>query len=139
MARELHFEDSRKQAAINALDLDAMQHEIEQMEATCMRLESPVVWSHNDLLSGNVMVTEQVSGWPGMGWLETRHSRKAIMACILVRCDSRAGGRIASMDWHGCTAVVLWAMLTIPFCSVRVTWQTRGSAGGGTAAHACSL
>lgn len=71
MARELHFEDSQKQAAIRALDLDAMQHEIEQMEATCMRLESPVVWSHNDLLSGNIMVTEQVSGSPGVKWLHT--------------------------------------------------------------------
>ena len=69
MARELHFEDTQKQAAIDALDLDAMQDEIEQMEATCTRLESPVVWSHNDLLSGNVMVAEQVRGWPGLGWL----------------------------------------------------------------------
>ena len=68
MARELHFEDSQKQAAMNALDLGAMQHEVEQMEATCTRLESPVVWSHNDLLSGNVMVTEEVRGWPGVGW-----------------------------------------------------------------------
>ena len=67
MARGLHFDDSQKQAAKDALDLNAMQHEIEQMEATCMRLESPVVWSHNDLLSGNVMVTEQVRGWPGVG------------------------------------------------------------------------
>eukprot|EP00891_Asterochloris_glomerata_P001276 jgi/Astpho2/1276/Aster-07120 len=61
MARELHFEDSQKQAAIRALDLDAMQHEIEQMEATCMRLESPVVWSHNDLLSGNIMAGSDVN------------------------------------------------------------------------------
>ena len=62
MVRELQYEDSQKQAAMNALDLGAMQHEIEQMEAICMRLESPVVWSHNDLLSGNVMVAEQVRG-----------------------------------------------------------------------------
>ena len=68
MARELHFEDSHKQAAMKALDLGAMQYEIEQMEATCTRLESPVVWSHNDLLSGNVMVAEQVRGWPGVRW-----------------------------------------------------------------------
>ena len=68
MAQQLHIEESQKQTAVDALDLDAMQDEIKQMEAICMRLESPVVWSHNDLLSGNVMVTEQVRGWSCVGW-----------------------------------------------------------------------
>ena len=106
MARELHFADSRKQAAMNALDLGAMQHEIEQMEATCVRLESPVVWSHNDLLSGNVMVTEQVREFDGT--MQTRYSCGVVTTCTLTRRDGSAGERIEGMDWLGCKGVVLW-------------------------------
>ena len=112
MARELHFENSQKQAALNALDLDAMQHEIEQLEATCIRLESPVVWSHNDLLSGNVMVTEQVRRVARGGVAATPLQLWGHHPCTLMRCDE--WDHINGMDWHGRNEVNLWPCLPSP-------------------------
>ena len=127
MARELHFEDSQKQAAMDALDLDAMQHEIKQMEATCRRLESPVVWSHNDLLSGNVMVTEQVRGWPGVGWLA---SPPQLWSHHDLHPHAMEGRGSTLTAWTGMAVLGgFLATLTILSSSMAVTRQTGGCDG----------
>lgn len=60
MAREIKYDDEAKQKAHDAVDLDAMERELNLTQETAEKLQVPVVWSHNDLLSGNVLVTHQV-------------------------------------------------------------------------------
>ena len=55
-ARGLKFEDPEKRAAFEKWDLDELGREIAETQASCERLASPVVCSHNDLLSGNIMI-----------------------------------------------------------------------------------
>jgi ethanolamine kinase len=60
MAREIKYDDEAKQKAHDAVDLDAMERELNLTQEAAEKLQVPVVWSHNDLLSGNVLVTHQV-------------------------------------------------------------------------------
>lgn len=55
-ARGLNFDDPKKRAAFEKWDLDDLAREIAVTQAACERLQSPVVCSHNDLLSGNIMI-----------------------------------------------------------------------------------
>ena len=61
MARDIKYDDVKKQKAHDAVDLDAMQRELDLTSSAAQKLQSPVVWSHNDLLSGNVLVTHQAT------------------------------------------------------------------------------
>ena len=61
MAKEIHYEDEAKQKAHDAVDLMAMEQELNLTCEAVEKLQTPVVWSHNDLLSGNVLVTHQAS------------------------------------------------------------------------------
>ena len=61
MAKEIHYEDDIKQKAHDVVDLMAMEHELNLTCEAAEKLQTPVVWSHNDLLSGNVLVTHQAS------------------------------------------------------------------------------
>ena len=61
MARDIKYNDVKKQKAHDAVDLDAMQQELNLTSSAAQKLQSPVVWSHNDLLSGNVLVTHQAN------------------------------------------------------------------------------
>ncbi len=60
MAKEIRYADEEKQRAHNAVDLGAMARELALTEEKSAQLQSPVVWSHNDLLSGNILVSKQV-------------------------------------------------------------------------------
>lgn len=62
MARGISYEDAAKQRAHEAVDFGAMAEELRAAEACSQRLGSPVVWSHNDLLSGNILVSRKVCG-----------------------------------------------------------------------------
>jgi Choline/ethanolamine kinase len=55
-ARSVQFEDERKAAVHKTLDFDAMSQEISKVREKCDKTGSPVVFCHNDLLSGNIMV-----------------------------------------------------------------------------------
>ena len=59
-AEKLDFRDPSKQAAFEALDFRAMESEVEATEKACLRLCPPVVFTHNDLLSGNILVAGEV-------------------------------------------------------------------------------
>ena len=61
MARDIKYDDVNKQKAHDAVDLDAMQRELDLTSSAAQKLQSPIVWSHNDLLSGNVLVSHQAS------------------------------------------------------------------------------
>ena len=61
MAKDIHYEDEAKQKAHDAVDLMAMEQELNLTCEAAEKLQTPVVWSHNDLLSGNVLVTHQAS------------------------------------------------------------------------------
>ena len=61
MARNIHYEDAEKQKAQDAVDFEGMAAELRLTEECAARLDAPVVWSHNDLLSGNVLVALKVS------------------------------------------------------------------------------
>lgn len=56
MAKDLDFEDEGKRAAHAALDFDAMLVEVTEAQALCDSTHSPVVFCHNDLLSGNILL-----------------------------------------------------------------------------------
>ena len=59
MARSISYEDGAKQQAHDSVDFDLMAEELRTTEACSQRLGSPVVWSHNDLLSGNILVSKK--------------------------------------------------------------------------------
>lgn len=55
MAAELDFShDPKKQEAHRAVDFNGLRAELAAAESLCRRLTSPVVWCHNDLLSGEI-------------------------------------------------------------------------------------
>lgn len=60
-AEEMTYADARKQKAKDAKDFKAMRSEVLQMQQICEKLQSPIVFTHNDLLSGNVMIPLEVS------------------------------------------------------------------------------
>ena len=60
MAKDITYDDKAKQKAHEAVDLKAMERELDLTEEAAEKLQAPVVWSHNDLLSGNILVTHQV-------------------------------------------------------------------------------
>ena len=60
MAKDIRYDDEAKQKAHDAVDLKAMERELDLTEEAAEKLQAPVVWSHNDLLSGNILVTHQV-------------------------------------------------------------------------------
>lgn len=61
------YPDANKQKAKEAKDFKAMRSETMELQQICEKLESPVVFSHNDLLSGNVMIPHEVC--PKSCWL----------------------------------------------------------------------
>jgi ethanolamine kinase len=54
--REYPGDQQRTQRLRGALDLDKLAKDLDVLEADLAELRSPVVFSHNDLLSGNVLV-----------------------------------------------------------------------------------
>ena len=60
LSQELEYPDAHQQKARDAVDFAALRKEIQEMQEVCNQLRAPVVWSHNDLLSGNVMVPLEV-------------------------------------------------------------------------------
>jgi len=55
VALTVSFDEPERQAAYKALDLPTIKREIMALKAKLMLVDSPVVFSHNDLLSGNIM------------------------------------------------------------------------------------
>ncbi len=60
MARGLEYADAARQAAHDALDWRGMAAEVAAVEAAVRRLAPPQAFSHNDLLSGNILVSTLV-------------------------------------------------------------------------------
>ena len=58
--RTLEFSNSAQQARFAAKDLVRMDVEIEEMANLVTRIDPPIVLSHNDLLSGNILVPNNV-------------------------------------------------------------------------------
>ena len=57
-AKTLEFADPVKAAAYAELDFKAMEAEIQEVKAVCDATGSPLVFGHNDLLSGNLLVIQ---------------------------------------------------------------------------------
>ena len=60
LSQKLTYSDPQKQKAKDAVDFAAMEKEILEMQEVCGQLQAPIVWSHSDLLSGNVMIPLEV-------------------------------------------------------------------------------
>ena len=60
LSKELEYLKPDQQKAKDAVDFAALRREIQEMQEVCKQLSAPVVWSHNDLLSGNVMIPAEV-------------------------------------------------------------------------------
>ncbi|GLJ16892.1 hypothetical protein SUGI_0291430 [Cryptomeria japonica] len=58
-ASNLQFEDSAKQAKYASVAFSELREEANALKAVTDRLNAPVVFAHNDLLSGNLMLNEK--------------------------------------------------------------------------------
>ena len=57
IAQKLDFsDDPKKLAAFQTFDFEQLKREVKAVESTAAPLKSPIVFAHNDLLSGNIMV-----------------------------------------------------------------------------------
>jgi ethanolamine kinase len=54
--------DAKKREAAARLDFDALERDVERVRRACELTRSPVVFAHNDLLSGNILVLQRVGG-----------------------------------------------------------------------------
>lgn len=61
MGKQITYDNEEKQRAQEAVDFEGMARELKLTEEKAALLDSPTVWSHNDLLSGNILVSKQVS------------------------------------------------------------------------------
>lgn len=67
-AKKLDFsDDEKKMEAFSRMDVDGIVAEVEEMEKFAACVDSPVVFSHNDLLSGNIMVSKTYNGVDDIG------------------------------------------------------------------------
>lgn len=58
-ASGLEFDDIEKQRMYEAISFDEVHKEIVELKELAAHLNSPVVFAHNDLLSGNIMVNDE--------------------------------------------------------------------------------
>ncbi|GLU09729.1 hypothetical protein SLE2022_265740 [Rubroshorea leprosula] len=58
-ASTLHFEDIDKQRIYETVSFEEVKKELLELKELTGLLKSPVVFAHNDLLSGNIMVNEE--------------------------------------------------------------------------------
>ncbi|KNA20458.1 hypothetical protein SOVF_052210 [Spinacia oleracea] len=58
-ASKLKFDDKQKQEKYQTISFEELQSEVSELKALTDRLGAPVVFSHNDLLSGNLMLNEE--------------------------------------------------------------------------------
>lgn len=63
-ARQLRMPSEDAQRRFEAVDLGALQQEVLEVQAVCEAAASPLVCSHNDLLSGNILVPIDVRALP---------------------------------------------------------------------------
>ncbi|KDD75780.1 choline/ethanolamine kinase [Helicosporidium sp. ATCC 50920] len=61
MAESFSFEDPKKKALFEKVDLNEWRREVAKVEKACAKTNSPKVLCHCDLLSGNVMVEPNAS------------------------------------------------------------------------------
>ena len=60
-AEGMTYPDAGKQKSKEAKNFGDMRSEVLEMQQICEKLESPIVFTHNDLLSGNVMIPLEAS------------------------------------------------------------------------------
>lgn len=59
MAKELNFDhDPKKKAMFAKIDLGVLEKEIKELQPLCEASGSALVFSHNDLLSGNILIVQ---------------------------------------------------------------------------------
>ncbi|KAL3685860.1 hypothetical protein R1sor_003882 [Riccia sorocarpa] len=58
-ASTLSFEDPKKNEIYQSIPFSELQEEIDELKRSSKSLEAPIVFAHNDLLSGNVMYNEE--------------------------------------------------------------------------------
>ncbi|KAL2653862.1 hypothetical protein R1flu_021990 [Riccia fluitans] len=59
-ASTLSFEDPKKKEIYESISFTELQEEIDELKRSSKSLEAPIVFAHNDLLSGNVMYNEEL-------------------------------------------------------------------------------
>lgn len=72
-AESLKYQDADKQKAKEAKDFSAMRSEVLEMQQICEQLQSPVIFAHNDLLSGNIMIPLEVSWFLHLHGMQVCH------------------------------------------------------------------
>ncbi|XP_050364912.1 probable ethanolamine kinase [Argentina anserina] len=58
-ASALEFDDSEKQKIYETISFSEVRHEVVELKDLTSHFKAPVVFSHNDLLSGNIMVNDK--------------------------------------------------------------------------------
>ncbi|EPS66866.1 hypothetical protein M569_07911, partial [Genlisea aurea] len=57
-ASTLKFDDAEKQKTLESISFTEIDQEIDQLKQLTSRFDAPVVYAHNDLLSGNLMLND---------------------------------------------------------------------------------
>ncbi|XP_019159920.1 PREDICTED: probable ethanolamine kinase isoform X2 [Ipomoea nil] len=58
-ASTLEFDDSEKQRKFKTISFEEVHNEVNELKELTSHLNAPVVYAHNDLLSGNLMLNEE--------------------------------------------------------------------------------
>nr|GLL27251.1 probable ethanolamine kinase isoform X2 [Ipomoea trifida]GMC92247.1 probable ethanolamine kinase isoform X1 [Ipomoea batatas]GMC93926.1 probable ethanolamine kinase isoform X1 [Ipomoea batatas]GMC95679.1 probable ethanolamine kinase isoform X1 [Ipomoea batatas]GMD83577.1 probable ethanolamine kinase isoform X1 [Ipomoea batatas] len=58
-ASNLEFDDSEKQRKFKTISFEEVHNEVNELKELTSHLNAPVVYAHNDLLSGNLMLNEE--------------------------------------------------------------------------------
>uniref|UniRef100_A0A7S0VNF9 ethanolamine kinase n=1 Tax=Polytomella parva TaxID=51329 RepID=A0A7S0VNF9_9CHLO len=65
MASQLSFDhDAKKASAFSKMDLESMHRDVDELETLSRRIQSPIVFAHCDLLSGNILIVSSSSSYP---------------------------------------------------------------------------
>ena len=98
MAKGLRYPDEDRQARHDAVDFAGMEAEVREVEAAVARMAPPHAFAHNDLLSGNILVSTLVRLLTGYLYHPLDHNGMPEAAV------ERMGRRMTS-----CTTTCSWA------------------------------
>ena len=84
-AKELDFsDDSSKAEAHQRIDFDGFEHETLVVQEACKRLAPDPCFAHNDLLSGNILVPDEVCASCSKHPPSNTHTSPTPQVCVII-------------------------------------------------------
>lgn len=109
MAKGLRYPDEDRQARHDAVDFAGMEAEVREVQAAVERMAPPHAFAHNDLLSGNILVSTLVrllksTHTTSAQWhTGSRHKAHGAAACLAVQRPAPWASRCPR--WCTCQAM----------------------------------